>query len=63
MGNWFASFSKRGAARREERESLARESAVAVEEAKALGDEVRAKREAVQRLIDDFAERQRGRNV
>jgi hypothetical protein len=62
MGKWWRGFSRRGQERREEREYLARETAVAVEEVKLVGEEVRMKREAVQRLIDDFTQRQRGRN-
>lgn len=62
MGKWWRGFSKRGQERREEREHLARETAVAVEEVKLVGEEVRMKRQAVQQLIDDFTQRHRGRN-
>lgn len=62
MGKWWRGFSKRGQERRDEREHLARETAVAVEEVKLAVEEVRMKREALQGLIDDFTQRQRGRN-
>lgn len=62
MVKWWHRFSRHGVERRTEREYLERETAVAIEEAKAVGDEFRAKRQAVQRLLDDFTQRQRGRN-